>query len=283
MEVIVISHGEHFGGGGQDPLQTALQDLTAPIPEDADAETLEARRVQLVESANRLASRRRLSEAYQREMHRAVGGTRAPGHHPELPAPRLRLPRPAPASRRLLRRAPARPWARTGVLRRVPACSASPGCPAPRRRIWVRPASTGHSCARAPRLASAPPELLASTSPLPLPGRSASASHRLQPPVRPHHELSLPSQAPLGPPSSFARTGLPPSAQPGPAGSAPPGFSSPRADSPPCPPAGSRGPASPCLGRLAPLAGVRLVAPPRGRVPHARAGSPRSSPAGSRH
>nr|XP_020159523.1 formin-like protein 5 [Aegilops tauschii subsp. strangulata] len=114
-------------------------------------------------------------------------------------------------------------------------------------------------------------------------GRSASASHRLQPPARPRHELSLPSQAPLGPPSSFARAGLPPSTQPGPAGSAPPGFGSPRADSPPCPPAGSRGPASPCLGRLAPLAGVRLIAPPRSRVPHARAGSPRSSPAGSRH
>ena len=56
-----------------------MQDLTAPIPEDADAETLEARRVQLVESANRLASMRRLSEAYQREMDRAVGGTPAPG------------------------------------------------------------------------------------------------------------------------------------------------------------------------------------------------------------
>ena len=53
-----------------------MQDLTAPIPEDADAETLEARHVQLVESANRLASMRRLSQAYQREMDRAVGGLR---------------------------------------------------------------------------------------------------------------------------------------------------------------------------------------------------------------
>ena len=69
MEVLVISHGEHSGGGGQDPLQAVMQDLTAPIPEDADTEKLEARRVQLVESANRLASMRRLSEAYQREMH----------------------------------------------------------------------------------------------------------------------------------------------------------------------------------------------------------------------
>nr|XP_020178118.1 vegetative cell wall protein gp1-like [Aegilops tauschii subsp. strangulata] len=171
------------------------------------------------------------------------------GHHPELPTPRSRLPRSAPASRRLLRRAPARPWARTGVLRRVPVCLASPGRPAPRRRTRVRPASAGYSYARA-------------GSPSPPPGRSASASHRLQPPARPRHELSLPSQAPLGPPSSFAPAGLPPSAQPGPAGSVPPGFDSPRADSLPCPPVGSRGPASPCLGRLAPLVGVRLVAPP---------------------
>nr|XP_020154352.2 basic proline-rich protein-like [Aegilops tauschii subsp. strangulata] len=176
-------------------------------------------------------------------------GPDAHGHHPELPAPRSRLPRSAPASRRLLRRAPARPRARTGVHRRVPVCSASPGRPAPRRRTRVRPASAGHSYARA-------------SSPSPPPGRSASASHHRQPPARPRHELSLPSQAPLGPPSSFAHAGLPPSAQPGPAGSVPPGFGSPRADSPPCPPAGSRGPASPCLGRLAPLVGVRLVAPP---------------------
>ena len=45
MEVLVISHGEHSGGGGQDPLQAAMQDLVAPIPEDAGAKTLEARRV----------------------------------------------------------------------------------------------------------------------------------------------------------------------------------------------------------------------------------------------
>ena len=55
-----------------------LQDLTAPIPKDADAETLEARRLQLVEGAKKLASMRRLSEAYQREMDRAVGGSPAP-------------------------------------------------------------------------------------------------------------------------------------------------------------------------------------------------------------
>ena len=39
---------------------------------------LEARRIQLVEGAKKLASMRGLSEAYQREMDRAVGGTPAP-------------------------------------------------------------------------------------------------------------------------------------------------------------------------------------------------------------
>ncbi|XP_073360472.1 uncharacterized protein [Aegilops tauschii subsp. strangulata] len=76
-EVLVV--GEHSCGGSQDPLHAALHDLTVPIPEDADAETLEARRLQLLESANRLAGMRRLTEAYQQEMDRAVGGTPTPG------------------------------------------------------------------------------------------------------------------------------------------------------------------------------------------------------------
>lgn len=59
-EVLIISHGEPFGGGAHDPLGAALQDLTAPIPKDAHAETLEARRLQLVEGAKKLASMRRL-------------------------------------------------------------------------------------------------------------------------------------------------------------------------------------------------------------------------------
>ena len=63
--MLVISHGEHSGEGGHDPLDAALRDLTAPILEDADAETLEACRLQLVEGAKKLASMRRLSEAYQ--------------------------------------------------------------------------------------------------------------------------------------------------------------------------------------------------------------------------
>ena len=76
-EVLVISHGEHSGEGAHDPLDAALRDLTAPILEDADAETLEARRLQL-EGAKKLASMRRLSEAYHREMDRAMGGSPAP-------------------------------------------------------------------------------------------------------------------------------------------------------------------------------------------------------------
>ena len=63
MEVLVIDHGEHSGGGDYDPLHAALRDLAAPIPEDADAETLEARRLELVEGAKKLASMRCLSEA----------------------------------------------------------------------------------------------------------------------------------------------------------------------------------------------------------------------------
>ncbi|XP_037410021.1 uncharacterized protein LOC119272698, partial [Triticum dicoccoides] len=78
MEVLVIGHIEHSGGGAQDPLNTALQDLTAPIPEDTDTEMLEACRIQLVEGVKKLASMRRLSEAYRCEMDRAVGGTPAP-------------------------------------------------------------------------------------------------------------------------------------------------------------------------------------------------------------
>ena len=44
-EVLVISHDELPGGGAHDSLGAVLQDLTAPIPEDADAERLEARRL----------------------------------------------------------------------------------------------------------------------------------------------------------------------------------------------------------------------------------------------
>ena len=77
-EVLVLDHGERSGEGAHDPLDAALRDQTAPISRDADAETLEARRLQLIEGAKKLTSMRRLSEAYQREMDRAVGGSPAP-------------------------------------------------------------------------------------------------------------------------------------------------------------------------------------------------------------
>ena len=89
-EVLVISHGEHSSEEAEDPLPAVLQDLTAPIPEDADAETLEARHLQIVEGAKKLASMRRLSEAYQREMDRAVGGSPAPTGPSRLGAVRQR-------------------------------------------------------------------------------------------------------------------------------------------------------------------------------------------------
>ena len=76
-EVLVLEHGERSGEGADDPLDAALRDLAAPIPGDADAETLEALRLQLVEGAKKLASMRRLSEAYQREMDRLAGSDRA--------------------------------------------------------------------------------------------------------------------------------------------------------------------------------------------------------------
>lgn len=77
-EVLVINSGKRSNGEARDPLDAALRDLTAPIPEDADTEMLEACRVQLLESAGRLASMRRLSDAYRREMDRVVGGTPPP-------------------------------------------------------------------------------------------------------------------------------------------------------------------------------------------------------------
>ena len=58
MEVLVISHNEGSGRVGQDPLQTPMRDLSTPIAADADAETLEACRISLVENAKKLATMR---------------------------------------------------------------------------------------------------------------------------------------------------------------------------------------------------------------------------------
>ena len=89
-EVLVLEHGERSSEGAHDPFDAALRDLAAPIPEDTDAGTLEALRLQLIEGAKKLASMRRLSEAYQREMDHAVGGSPAPTGPSRLGAVRQR-------------------------------------------------------------------------------------------------------------------------------------------------------------------------------------------------
>ena len=89
-EVLVLEHGERSSEGAHDPLDAALRGLAAPIPEDADDETLETRRLQIIEGAKKLASMRRLSEAYPREMDRAVGGSPAPTGPSRLGAVRQR-------------------------------------------------------------------------------------------------------------------------------------------------------------------------------------------------
>ena len=78
-EVLVISHGAASGENIHDSLQTALHDLSACIPADADAETLEARRLALIAEGQKIASMRRLTEAHQREVDRAAFGTPPPG------------------------------------------------------------------------------------------------------------------------------------------------------------------------------------------------------------
>ena len=65
-EVIVIGHGVASGGDAQDPLQATMRDMSVPITGDANAETLEACRIALVESDKKLATMRHLTKAYQR-------------------------------------------------------------------------------------------------------------------------------------------------------------------------------------------------------------------------
>lgn len=78
-DVLVISHGAASARNAHDTLQTVLHDLSAPIPADADAETLEVHRLALVENGKNIASMRRLTKAYQREVDRAASGTPAAG------------------------------------------------------------------------------------------------------------------------------------------------------------------------------------------------------------
>jgi hypothetical protein len=56
-----------------------MRDLSAPVAPGASGETLEACRIALLDSANKLAAMRRLTEAYHREIDRAVCGTPAAG------------------------------------------------------------------------------------------------------------------------------------------------------------------------------------------------------------
>ena len=77
-KVLVISHVANSGENAHDALQAAMHDLSVPIPADADAETLEARRLALIAESKKIASMRRLTEAHQREVDRAAFGTPPP-------------------------------------------------------------------------------------------------------------------------------------------------------------------------------------------------------------
>ena len=55
-EVLVISHVSNSGENARDAQQAAMHDLSVPIPADADAETLEARRLALDRKSTRLNS-----------------------------------------------------------------------------------------------------------------------------------------------------------------------------------------------------------------------------------
>ena len=67
-EVFVISHGAASDENARDALRATLHDLSAPIPADADAEALEARRLALLAEGQKIATMRCLTEAHQREV-----------------------------------------------------------------------------------------------------------------------------------------------------------------------------------------------------------------------
>ena len=64
-EVMVIGHGGASGENALDAPHAAVHDLSIPLPVDADAEALEARRVALLAEGRKLVSMRRLTEAHQ--------------------------------------------------------------------------------------------------------------------------------------------------------------------------------------------------------------------------
>ena len=75
----VLRHGAASGADAPEALQATIRDFSAPISGDTDAETLEAHRLALIESGKKLATMRRLTEAYQREVDHAVYGTPTAG------------------------------------------------------------------------------------------------------------------------------------------------------------------------------------------------------------
>ena len=76
--MLVISHVANLGENAHDALQAAMHDLSVPITADADAKTLEARRLALIAEGQKIASMRCLTEAHQREVDRAAFGTPPP-------------------------------------------------------------------------------------------------------------------------------------------------------------------------------------------------------------
>ena len=76
--MLVISHVITSDENARDNLQAMQHVLSAPITADADAETLEARRLALLVEGQKIASMRRLTEAHQREVDRATFGTLPP-------------------------------------------------------------------------------------------------------------------------------------------------------------------------------------------------------------
>ena len=85
-QVLVTDHGEPSCRTGPDPLEAALQHLAAPVAAGADGAELEALRVSLLNSANKLVASRRLTEAYRHEMDRAICGTPAASGYARSPA-----------------------------------------------------------------------------------------------------------------------------------------------------------------------------------------------------
>ena len=76
---MVVGHGGPANESAPDAPHAAAHDLSTPLSADADDEALEARRLALLVEGRRLASVRRLTEAYQREADRATFGMPAPG------------------------------------------------------------------------------------------------------------------------------------------------------------------------------------------------------------